>query len=43
VLNHPEKTPSKQLPFTGLNLGEVGLIGLSLLVVAAVIRRRLMA
>lgn len=43
ILNHPEKTPSKDLPFTGINAGELGIIGLTLLGIAVVIRRRLMA
>jgi hypothetical protein len=43
ILNHPEKTPSKSLPFTGINLGELGIVGLSLLGIAVVVRRRLMA
>jgi hypothetical protein len=43
ILNHPEKTPSKQLPLTGINLGELGIIGLALIGIAVVVRRRLMA
>ncbi|MBV9485016.1 MAG: hypothetical protein JO246_03070, partial [Frankiaceae bacterium] len=41
ILHNPENTPHS-LPFTGLNLGELAVIALSLLVVAAVLRRRLM-
>jgi hypothetical protein len=42
VLNNPENTPHN-LPFTGINLGELGIAGLVLLGVALVVRRRLMA
>lgn len=42
VQNNPENTPHS-LPFTGINEGVLGLMGLSLLVIAAVVRRRLMA
>jgi hypothetical protein len=42
ILHNPENTPHS-LPFTGLNMGELAVIALSLLVVAAVIRRRLMS
>jgi hypothetical protein len=40
VLNNPENTPHS-LPFTGVNLGELGIAGLVLLGVAAIVRRRL--
>jgi hypothetical protein len=42
VLNNPENTPGN-LPFTGVNLGELGIAGLVLLGIAVVVRRRLMA
>jgi hypothetical protein len=42
VLNNPENTPHN-LPFTGINLGELGLAGMVLLGVALAVRRRLMA
>jgi hypothetical protein len=42
VLNNPENTPGS-LPFTGINLGEIGIAGLVLLGIAVVVRRRLMA
>jgi hypothetical protein len=43
ILEHnPENTPHS-LPFTGINLGELAVIALSLLVVAGFVRRRLMA
>jgi hypothetical protein len=42
IQHNPENTPHS-LPFTGLNLGELSVIALTLLVAAAVIRRRLMA
>jgi hypothetical protein len=41
VLNNPENTP-KNLPFTGINLGELGLAAMVLLGVALVVRRRLL-
>jgi hypothetical protein len=41
VENNPENTPHS-LPFTGINLGVLGVAGLSLLGIAAVLRRRLM-
>jgi hypothetical protein len=42
IQNNPENTPHS-LPFTGINLGVLGIAGLSLLGIAAIVRRRLMA
>jgi hypothetical protein len=41
IQNNPENTPHS-LPFTGLNEGELGIAALTLLVIAAIVRRRLM-